>query len=47
MWYVWGKREIHTRFWWGNVEERDHLEDIYIDGRRVIKSLFVGGHGLD
>jgi hypothetical protein len=22
------KREMHKRFWWGNLIERDHLEDV-------------------
>jgi hypothetical protein len=22
-----GRRELHTIFWWGNLKERDHLED--------------------
>jgi hypothetical protein len=25
------------RFWWGNVVERDHLEDPGIDGRIILK----------
>jgi hypothetical protein len=31
-----GGRETHTRFWWGNLKERQHMEDIDIDGRTVI-----------
>jgi hypothetical protein len=26
MWYVRGKREVHTRFWWGKLEEGVRLE---------------------
>ena len=22
-----GKGDVHTGFWWGNLMERDHLED--------------------
>jgi len=25
--HVWGRGEVYTRFWWGNLRERDHLED--------------------
>jgi hypothetical protein len=30
---TWGTGELHTEFWWGNLRERDHLEDIRVDGR--------------
>jgi hypothetical protein len=23
-----GKREVHTRFWWGNVKEGDRLKNM-------------------
>jgi hypothetical protein len=32
-----GDRELHTGFWWGDVMERDHLEDIGVDGRIMLK----------
>jgi len=50
MWYVWGSGEAHTGFWWGTLGQRDHLEDIDVGGRIILKwSLieWVGGHGLD
>ena len=28
---------MHTEFWWGNLKERDHLEDISVDGRVILK----------
>jgi hypothetical protein len=35
-----GKRgDVHTGFWWGNLSERDHLEDLGID-RIVLKWIF-------
>jgi hypothetical protein len=24
--------QVHTVFWWGNVQERDHSEDLGVDG---------------
>jgi hypothetical protein len=40
MWYFWRRREIHTGLWCGNLNERDHFEDIVIDGRLILKCIF-------
>ena len=40
--YIW--------FWWGNLKERNHLEDPGVDGRIVIRWIFRkwdGGGGMD
>ena len=29
-----------TAFWWGDVRERDHLEDLSLDGRIILKCIF-------
>ena len=40
---------MHIGFWWGNLRERDSLEDLHIYGRKILKQIFInqdGGHGL-
>jgi len=45
-----GRGDVYTGFWWGNLRERDHLEDPGLDGR-IIYNVSSGsgmwGHGLD
>jgi hypothetical protein len=33
MWHLRGRREVRAEFWWGNLRERDGLEDLGVDGR--------------
>jgi hypothetical protein len=40
MWHVWGRREVHTGFWWGHPREGDHLGDPGVDGRIILKCIF-------
>jgi len=35
-----GSKETYTGFWWGNVRERDNLEDTSINGKIVLKWIF-------
>jgi hypothetical protein len=35
-----GKREIHTRFLWGKLKERDHSENLNLEGRIILKWTF-------
>jgi hypothetical protein len=28
---------VHAGFWWGNLRERDHLKDLGVDGRIILK----------
>ena len=31
---------MHTRFWWGNLRERDHLEDSDVGGKVILRWIF-------
>jgi len=35
-----GRGEVYTGFWWGNLRERDNLEDLGIDGRIILRWIF-------
>jgi hypothetical protein len=36
-----GRGEACTGFWWGNLRERDHWEDLGIDGRIILRWIFM------
>jgi hypothetical protein len=42
MWYIWGRRELHRGFWWGNLKEKDHLENLGVDGRIILTHKMRG-----
>ena len=39
-----GRGEVYTRFWWGNLRERGHLEDSGVDGRIILIWIFMKGN---
>jgi hypothetical protein len=39
MWHVWETGEVHTGFWWGDVRERTHLEDLGVDSRIILQCI--------
>jgi hypothetical protein len=40
MWQEWERREVYIGFWWKNLKERDHLDDLGADERIIIKCMF-------
>jgi len=50
MWHLRRIVEVHTGFCWGDLKEREYLEDLGVDGRTILKRIsrtFEGRHGLD
>ena len=49
MWHVLETGEVHTGFWWGNLRERERLEDLGADVEDVVKIGLqeVGWGGMD
>ena len=37
--HVWGRGHVQTGFLWGNLRERDQLEDIRVDGYVILKLI--------
>jgi len=37
MWHVWETGEVYTGFWWGELRERDNLQELGVDGTIIIK----------
>ena len=36
---------MHTRFWWGNLRERDHFEDPRVEERIILEWMFENSDG--
>jgi hypothetical protein len=37
MWHVWGTGEVRTGFWWVDLREKDHLKNVGVGGRIILK----------
>ena len=46
MWHVWETGEVHTEIRYGDPMERGHLEVLGIDGRIILKWIFMTLDGL-
>jgi len=31
---------LYAGFWWGNLREEDHVEELEVDGRMILKQIF-------
>jgi hypothetical protein len=40
MWTGHAERRGERRVWWGNMKERDHLEDLRVDRKIILKCIF-------
>jgi hypothetical protein len=38
---VWGRREAYTGFGWENLREREHLGNPGVDGRIILRWIFM------
>jgi hypothetical protein len=34
---TYGREEVHTEFWWGDLLERDPLENLHVNDRIILK----------
>jgi hypothetical protein len=46
MWRVWGRAEVCTGFWWGNLREGDLWGDPDVDGRIILGGIFRKWEGV-
>jgi len=39
MWHICETGEAHARFWWGDLMERDRVEDLGMEGKIILQSM--------
>jgi hypothetical protein len=45
MLYVWGRGEVHTELWWGNMTKSAYVEDQNVDGRIILHCILNNIYG--
>jgi len=45
VWYVWATGKMRTGFGWGDLRERELLEDLDIDEKIILKKILKVWHG--
>ena len=40
MWHAWEMGEVPRGFWWGDLRERVHLQDLGVDRKMILKLIF-------
>jgi hypothetical protein len=45
MWHVWETGDVSSEFWWGDLWDRDHLEDLSVNGSIILKWIFKNWEG--
>jgi hypothetical protein len=38
--WLWERGDVYTGLWWEKLRKRDHLEDLAVDGRLIVKLIF-------
>jgi hypothetical protein len=46
MWHIWETGELHIQIRYGDLMDKDHLEDLGVDGRIILKWMFKTLDGL-
>jgi len=39
------RTEMRTGFWWGDLKETDHLEDLNVEGCKILGWILMRWHG--
>jgi hypothetical protein len=37
----WGRGEVHTEFWWGNLKKREQLGEPGVAGRIILEWILI------